>query len=135
MPSSTGGTNSWRTLDFAPGMGRRDGQSWRLYRGLHRHFVVRPIFQAIPFAHRRLDRQRRATGLFFGRIANFINGELWGRTTEVSWGILFPKAPVSRRRCKTSLATLRRDTRRVMYFVFVQWRLWKSDVTRRAPGD
>ncbi|MEK9632395.1 MAG: prolipoprotein diacylglyceryl transferase, partial [Opitutae bacterium] len=32
-------------------------------------------------------------GLFFGRIANFINGELWGRTTEVSWGILFPKAP------------------------------------------
>jgi phosphatidylglycerol:prolipoprotein diacylglycerol transferase len=32
-------------------------------------------------------------GLFFGRVANFINGELWGRPTEVSWGILFPKAP------------------------------------------
>lgn len=29
-------------------------------------------------------------GLFFGRIANFINSELWGRTTEVSWGIIFP---------------------------------------------
>ena len=29
-------------------------------------------------------------GLFFGRIANFINGELWGRTTEVSWGVVFP---------------------------------------------
>ncbi|PPR62164.1 MAG: Prolipoprotein diacylglyceryl transferase [Alphaproteobacteria bacterium MarineAlpha4_Bin2] len=31
-------------------------------------------------------------GLFFGRIANFINGELWGRTTDVSWGIIFPRA-------------------------------------------
>ena len=30
-------------------------------------------------------------GLFFGRIANFINGELFGRTTDVPWGIIFPK--------------------------------------------
>jgi len=29
-------------------------------------------------------------GLFFGRIANFINGELIGRTTEVPWGMIFP---------------------------------------------
>ncbi len=29
-------------------------------------------------------------GLFFGRIANFINGELWGRTTSVAWGMVFP---------------------------------------------
>lgn len=29
-------------------------------------------------------------GLFFGRIANFINAELWGRTTDVSWAIVFP---------------------------------------------
>lgn len=29
-------------------------------------------------------------GLFFGRIANFINAELYGRQTDVSWGILFP---------------------------------------------
>jgi phosphatidylglycerol:prolipoprotein diacylglycerol transferase len=28
-------------------------------------------------------------GLFFGRIANFINGELWGRVTSVPWGIVF----------------------------------------------
>tara|TARA_B100000676_G_scaffold270538_1_gene287300 strand:- start:1717 stop:2514 length:798 start_codon:yes stop_codon:yes gene_type:complete len=28
-------------------------------------------------------------GLFFGRIANFINGELWGRMTDVPWGIIF----------------------------------------------
>ncbi|MFZ5669476.1 MAG: prolipoprotein diacylglyceryl transferase [Pseudomonadota bacterium] len=29
-------------------------------------------------------------GLFFGRVANFINGELWGRETMVPWGIIFP---------------------------------------------
>jgi phosphatidylglycerol:prolipoprotein diacylglycerol transferase len=31
-------------------------------------------------------------GLFFGRVANFINGELWGRPTEVPWGVVFPGA-------------------------------------------
>ena len=30
-------------------------------------------------------------GLFFGRCANFINGELYGRLTTVPWAILFPK--------------------------------------------
>ena len=29
-------------------------------------------------------------GLFFGRVANFINAELWGRPTEVYWGVIFP---------------------------------------------
>jgi len=29
-------------------------------------------------------------GLFFGRISNFINGELIGKVTSVSWGIVFP---------------------------------------------
>lgn len=29
-------------------------------------------------------------GLGAGRIGNFINGELWGRATEVSWGMVFP---------------------------------------------
>jgi phosphatidylglycerol:prolipoprotein diacylglycerol transferase len=31
-------------------------------------------------------------GLFFGRIANFINQELWGRVTDVPWAVVFPKA-------------------------------------------
>ncbi len=29
-------------------------------------------------------------GLFFGRIANFINGELWGAPTDLPWGVVFP---------------------------------------------
>jgi phosphatidylglycerol:prolipoprotein diacylglycerol transferase len=31
-------------------------------------------------------------GLLFGRLANFINGELWGRPTDGSWGMIFPAA-------------------------------------------
>ena len=74
-------------------------------------------------------------GLFFGRIANFINGELWGRTTEIAWGVLFPKAPgfiegVARHPSQLYAATLEG----LCTFAFVQWRFWKSDVTKRAPG-
>jgi phosphatidylglycerol---prolipoprotein diacylglyceryl transferase len=32
-------------------------------------------------------------GLFFGRIANFINGELWGRVTNLPWAMIFPSDP------------------------------------------
>ena len=28
-------------------------------------------------------------GLFFGRCANFINGELWGKQTDLPWGVMF----------------------------------------------
>lgn len=31
-------------------------------------------------------------GIFFGRLGNFINGELWGRTTDGWWGMVFPGA-------------------------------------------
>jgi phosphatidylglycerol:prolipoprotein diacylglycerol transferase len=30
-------------------------------------------------------------GFAFGRLANFINGELWGRVTSVKWGVIFPQ--------------------------------------------
>ncbi|MBE5074040.1 prolipoprotein diacylglyceryl transferase [Erythrobacteraceae bacterium E2-1 Yellow Sea] len=31
-------------------------------------------------------------GMLLGRLANFINGELWGRTTDVPWAMVFPGA-------------------------------------------
>jgi len=36
-------------------------------------------------------------GLFFGRIANFVNGELYGRPTDGSWGMIFPQAGIEPR--------------------------------------
>ena len=35
-------------------------------------------------------------GHFLGRIANFINGELWGRVTDVSWGVVFCNAQIQK---------------------------------------
>jgi len=32
-------------------------------------------------------------GLFFGRMGNFINGELWGRPTDLPWAMVFPGDP------------------------------------------
>ncbi|GMN13438.1 prolipoprotein diacylglyceryl transferase [Altererythrobacter sp. MTPC7] len=29
-------------------------------------------------------------GMLLGRLANFVNGELWGRQTDVAWGMIFP---------------------------------------------
>ncbi len=37
-------------------------------------------------------------GLFFGRIANFINGELWGKVTTAPWGMIFMSEVVQDRR-------------------------------------
>ncbi|HWA02382.1 MAG TPA: prolipoprotein diacylglyceryl transferase [Rhizomicrobium sp.] len=31
-------------------------------------------------------------GQFFGRIANFVNGELWGKPSDVPWAMIFPRA-------------------------------------------
>ena len=36
-------------------------------------------------------------GLFFGRLANFVNAELWGRVSDVPWAMVFPGAgPLAR---------------------------------------
>lgn len=34
-------------------------------------------------------------GLGFGRLGNFINGELWGKYTQAGWGVVFPQAEPS----------------------------------------
>src|ERR1044072_8541083 len=46
-------------------------------------------------------------GLFLGRIANFINGELWGRPTDVPWAMVFPTGgPIPRHPSQLYEATL-----------------------------
>lgn len=32
-------------------------------------------------------------GLGFGRLGNYIGGELWGKPTDAGWGVVFPRAP------------------------------------------
>src|SRR5246127_4643541 len=46
-------------------------------------------------------------GLFLGRIANFINGELWGRPSDVPWAMVFPSGgPLPRHPSQLYEATL-----------------------------
>jgi len=33
-------------------------------------------------------------GMLFGRLANFVNGELWGRPSDASWAMIFPTDPL-----------------------------------------
>ncbi|MDB5494549.1 MAG: lgt [Phenylobacterium sp.] len=69
-------------------------------------------------------------GLFFGRIANFINGELWGRPTTVPWGIIFPGAgPEPRHPSQLYEAALEG----VALFLLLRWSTHlRKDLNRRG---
>jgi phosphatidylglycerol---prolipoprotein diacylglyceryl transferase len=44
-------------------------------------------------------------GLLFGRLANFINGELWGKISTVRWAMIFPRAPYDPTQPKVNFET------------------------------
>ncbi|HZP78711.1 MAG TPA: prolipoprotein diacylglyceryl transferase [Pseudolabrys sp.] len=68
-------------------------------------------------------------GLFLGRIANFINGELWGRAADVPWAMIFPNGgPIPRHPSQLYEATL--EGLVLLTFLFVLIRLGAL----RRPG-
>lgn len=69
-------------------------------------------------------------GLFFGRIANFINGELFGRITTAPWGVMFPHGGgLARHPSQLYEAMLEGLLLFTVLFV-----LAKKPAIRRAPG-
>jgi phosphatidylglycerol:prolipoprotein diacylglycerol transferase len=69
-------------------------------------------------------------GLFFGRIANFINGELWGRPTDVPWAMIFPRGgPLPRHPSQLYQATFEG----ILLFSLVLM-VWRFTDGRRRPG-
>jgi phosphatidylglycerol:prolipoprotein diacylglycerol transferase len=69
-------------------------------------------------------------GLFFGRLANFINGELWGRVTDVPWAMVFPTGgPFPRHPSQLYEATLEG----VVLFCLL-YALQRSDRARTQAG-
>jgi len=69
-------------------------------------------------------------GLFFGRIANFINGELVGRVTDVPWAMVFPNAgPLARHPSQLYEATLEGAA----LFIVVNL-MWRRETFRNRPG-
>lgn len=78
-------------------------------------------------------------GLLLGRIANFINGELWGKITDVPWAVIFPLS--ARPGTPTLLIEPRHPSQLyeaacegLLLLAFVQWRFWKTDIVARQPG-
>ena len=77
-------------------------------------------------------------GLFFGRVANFINGELWGKITDVKWAVIFPLSAPGR---PDELIPPRHPSQLyeaglegIVLFAYLQWRFWRSDIVRTQPG-
>jgi phosphatidylglycerol:prolipoprotein diacylglycerol transferase len=58
-------------------------------------------------------------GLGAGRIGNFINGELWGKPTDVSWGMVFPQAPDALARHPSQLYQFALEG--VLFFIILWW--------------
>ncbi|MBB3862075.1 phosphatidylglycerol:prolipoprotein diacylglycerol transferase [Novosphingobium hassiacum] len=69
-------------------------------------------------------------GLMLGRIANFINGELWGRPTTLPWGIIFPDAgPLPRHPSQLYEAALEGPL-----LFLVLWALYRFSSAKQRPG-
>ena len=75
-------------------------------------------------------------GLFFGRLANFVNAELWGAPTTVPWAVRFPEFMVGR----PFLGPPRHPTQLyeailegAVLFAILWWMFWKTEA-RYQPG-
>ena len=69
-------------------------------------------------------------GLFLGRLANFVNGELWGRETDVAWAVVFPTGgPVGRHPSQLYEAGLEG----LLLFAILAFLFWRTDA-RYKPG-
>jgi len=75
-------------------------------------------------------------GLFFGRLANFVNHELWGAPTNVPWAVRFPEVIAG----LTALGPPRHPTQLyeaalegILLFLILWWMFWKTQA-RYQPG-
>ena len=71
-----------------------------------------------------------APGLFLGRLANFMNGELWGHPTTVPWAIIFPKADRLPRHPSQLYEAF---TEGLLLFIYIQLRFW--GILGKKPRD
>ena len=65
-------------------------------------------------------------GLGFGRIGNFINGELYGRVTDVPWGMIFPGGGLSPRHPSQLYEAILEG---LLLFIIVRWASRRYAVT------
>ena len=78
-------------------------------------------------------------GVLFGRIANFINGELWGKVTDVSWAWIFPKSmpegtPLWMIPPRHPSQLYEAFGEGLLLLVYLQLRFWLTDPKKRPAG-
>jgi phosphatidylglycerol:prolipoprotein diacylglycerol transferase len=94
--------------------------------------------QRIPIVHLwDLVASTAPVGLLLGRLANLVNGELWGRPSTVPWAVIFPRSATPEHpelvpRHPSQLYEAGMEG--VLLLIYMQWRLWGSDTVRRRPG-
>jgi phosphatidylglycerol:prolipoprotein diacylglycerol transferase len=94
----------------------------------------------IPFLHvGDLIASTTSAGLFVGRIANFINGELWGKITTVPWAVIFPRSmpegtPIDMIPPRHPSQLYEAGMEGALLFAYMQARFWRSDAVREHPG-
>ena len=91
-------------------------------------FVRRRGISVLPFAD--IVACASPIGLFLGRLANFINGELYGRVSDVPWAMVFPRGGLGARHPSQLYEALMEG---VVLFVLLHL-LWRSESLRRRPG-
>ena len=77
-------------------------------------------------------------GLLLGRIANFINGELWGRVSHVSWAVVFaqsaaPGTPIEMIAPRHPSQLYEAFLEGALLLAYSQWRFWRTGASRN-PG-
>jgi phosphatidylglycerol:prolipoprotein diacylglycerol transferase len=96
--------------------------------------------QKIPFLHLfDLIASAAPPGLLIVRVANFINGELWGRISAVPWAVIFPRSmppgtPLSAIPPRHPSQLYEAALEGAFLLACLQWRFWKTDVVRAQPG-
>lgn len=91
--------------------------------------------QKVPFLHLGdLIVSTASLGLMLGRIANFINGELWGNPIErhVPWAVVFPASGDMLPRHPSQIYEALLEG--ALLLAYAQWRFWRSDIIKLQPG-
>lgn len=77
-------------------------------------------------------------GILLGRVANFINGELWGRVSDVRWAVIFPQSapgePVESIPPRHPSQLYAAGLEGLGVLLWMQWRFWRGTAARERPG-
>lgn len=81
-------------------------------------------------------------GLMLGRIANFINGELWGKTSTAAWAVIFPASPLAYDAASATYLPEPRHPSQLyqaglegaLLLGYLQWRFWNSRIPAGQLG-